>query len=141
MTPVNGIKPTKKTKTSKERTIILKEIGEKKEVEKRVIRPTKKEKELPHHYRRNLMWIIVIIVMLLIIIGWVFLFNENLLFSKTNTKSTGWEKVKSSFSELFETIREDVFKIKTKKPASNINSYEEQIKELEEKVFPQFKNE
>lgn len=139
MTPVDGIKTVKKGKTNKERTIILKEIKGKESPKKKIDKTFDRGEALKHKSKKNILWILVISFMVIIFIGWIFLFKANLLFPNTQEKSNGWQRIKSGFTQLFETFKKDVLKIK---PVINSNqSGEDQIKELEEKVFPQFSNE
>lgn len=139
MTPVDGIKTVRKGRANKGRTIVLKEIKANESPKKKIDKTFDKEEVLKHRSKKNILWILVISLMVIILVGWIFLFKANLLFPNSQEKSNGWQKIQSDLTQLFETFKEDVLKIKPAVNNSN-QSEVEQIKGLEEKVFPQFGN-
>lgn len=87
------------------------------------------------HQKKGYVWLITGLLIFLIVIGWLFLLKEGLIFSGSSDK--GWGVIKNSFNKILNTFKKST-------PAENDNKNtpfsDEQIKKLEEKVFPQFEN-
>lgn len=98
--------------------------------------PRKTKKPLPEINKRGLLWLMVGLVAIIIFIAWIFIFQQ----TATNNSNTpdGLAKIKNSISELWDTIKTDILKIKKSALNENTNINAERIRELEDKVFPQF---
>ena len=108
-----------------------------KEISKK-ISPTKNslpQKSSEIKKKKKLMWLIITIIITFIIIGWLFLLKEGLIFSDSESK--GWNVIKDGFNKIL-----NIFKKSPDAKNDNINipTTEEQIRELEKRVFPQFEN-
>jgi len=86
--------------------------------------------------KKSLMWIIIGLIISLIFFGWLFLFKQGLLTTNTNTK--GWDRVKESFQNLLNVVKTGLH-LSTGENKT-LTTDEKKIKELENKVFPQFEN-
>jgi len=137
MPSIDGIKPpikkdvaakkiTNKTETDKPKV-------KKQEIIKSVIKTSSSENK-----KRSYMWYMVGLVAIIIFLAWIFIFQNSLSIDDSNSDSLS--KIKASITELWDTVKEDILKIKTQANSNtnNVNVNNEVIKELEEKVFPQF---
>jgi len=80
---------------------------------------------------------VVTVIMALIFIGWVALFMSGNL-TRSGTSNFG-SALSNQFKRIWENIKSDVLKIKNVGQNTNTaNVNEEQIKKLENSVFPQF---
>jgi len=99
--------------------------------------PRKTEKPLPETKKRGLLWLMVGLITIIIFVAWIFIFQQTATTNNSNTPD-GLAKIKNSISELWDTIKTDILKIKKTATNENTNINAEKIKELEDKVFPQF---
>lgn len=132
MPAVDAIRPPKKEKivTSSPKSMPPEPAQQK----KRVPQPQKDEEERKH----RLMWTLALIFTGIFFIGWLLLFQKGLITSSNSSQSNFFQQLGEKTSSFWQTIKTDILKIKEKIENENTNTEEEKIKELEEKVFPQF---
>jgi len=132
MSAVDAIRPPKK----EEKDIFSPKPRSSQPVkQKKEIPPPKKSEEERKH---RLMWTLALIFTGIIFIGWLLLFQNGLITSTNSNQSSFFQQLGERAGDLWQTIKTDILKIKDEIEDKNINTEEEKIKELEEKVFPQF---
>ena len=108
-------------------------------------KPSQKEKATPVLYRqdkkKNLFWFLVAFSAIIVVIFWTYFLRININRTANSSDSVGIFKdlgdLGGKFSNAVESIREKL----SNESLTNINEGEEantEIKNLEEKVFPQF---
>lgn len=97
--------------------------------------------------KQSLLWFLVGGTMVIVIIGWVFFLR--LQVAENLKKGGGMQKISEEFENIVDTVGERISKIgdavsekleTLNTEANGETEKDKQIKELEEKVFPQFNN-
>ncbi len=143
MSPVDSIRPPKRAKKTPaaanppvqvksavkiSATDITESIPEK---------PKKTAPQTPTEQKHKTVIITVMVIMAVIFIAWVALFMSGNL-TRSQTSNFGI-KLSDTLRNLWENIKTDILKIKNLNQNTNIsNINEEQIRNLENSVFPQF---
>ena len=133
MSQVDGISPPKSSKSRTKKTVKIKKyISEKAPIKKKKINYNIKDE-----HKHKLVWLISIGIVIIIFIGWLSLFQGTEL-STTNDNSF-LSRISNNFDQLWSQLKEDILKINNDdENINNTNEAEQQLKELEEKVFPEF---
>jgi hypothetical protein len=86
--------------------------------------------------RKKLLWFLVLGTTLVIFLAWLFVFPG----PKTKNANMSYlESISAKLSDLWQTIKTDLLKLDRTVTNSNVNdAAEEKIKNLEDRVFPQF---
>jgi hypothetical protein len=106
------------------------------QVKKPAVKKNPKSQTLDARARQRLLWFLVLGTTLVIFLAWL------LLFPGPRTKNSNMsylESVATKLSDLWQTIKTDLLKFN--QPATNANlntANDEKIKNLEDRVFPQF---
>ena len=141
MSPVDSIRPPKKIKKTSAAKNPKPKIAAAANPKK--ILPVKSQPGIlqqpakQHEDKKKLMWLLVGVTGLIIIIAWLWYMQNGGMNINAN-RSNRWQELGQKIDEAWLTIKTDWLKIKKiTQPTNAINS-EEHIKNLEERVFPQF---
>ncbi|XOU94374.1 MAG: hypothetical protein ACNFW9_06105 [Candidatus Kerfeldbacteria bacterium] len=134
MTPVDGIGPPK---SKKRKPTYIENKGES-IPEKKSTEIRKPSYQTNDEHKHRLVWFISIGIVVLLFIGWLSIFQGSELSSSNDDSFL--TRISNNFDTIWESLKEDILKIntETKTETSNINEAEQQLKDLEEKVFPEF---
>lgn len=126
MSPVDAIQPPKKVRKVMP---VKKTTGAPEKVAPRQVLP-------PEAKKKQTMWLLVGVTTVIIIVGWVLLFQGGQL---TKTGGGGaFGILGQKLTNLWETIKTDVLKLKSAQKTTVPATDDERIKQLEQQVFPQF---
>ena len=89
--------------------------------------------------KKRLMFFLILLIMIFIVVGWLFMVKEGLIFT-SNKEDSGWSKIKEGFGSIANIFKGDIFEKEQETSNTNYASEEEQIKDLEERLFPEFYN-
>lgn len=89
-----------------------------------------------HHAKERMIWIIAGSITVLILIGWLILYLGGNLTNESG--NTFFSQLGDQISDVWETIKTDILKIQSAINTTEEPIAEEQIRQLEEQVFPQF---
>ncbi len=106
------------------------------QVKKPAVKKNLKFQNLDIRTRQRLLWFLVLGTTLVIFLAWLFLFPGP---RTKNSNMSYLESVATKLSDLWQTIKTGLLKFN--QPATNANlntAYDEKIKNLEDRVFPQF---
>lgn len=144
MTPIDAVQPPKNNQKKKSGEAGSGSAG-KKVVEKK--RKDIKNNKAPQHTEKKRednsapkvrsMWSLIIITTIIIVVLWILLFSSGSL-TPTDKSTSRFSLLGNKVEELWESIKEDFLQIKDTVEKETQPADPEQIKELEEKVFPQF---
>ncbi|MFA6098952.1 MAG: hypothetical protein WCV50_05410 [Patescibacteria group bacterium] len=150
MAPLDGITapknlkriPPKAKNNRKQRGVKFNEP--KKNPEPKLIKETKPVKSLQPGKpasKEKTMWLLVVIIAAVIFVGWIFAFPY---ITKTNSdKSSYFDQVGSKLDSLWNNIKVDLLNIKetvNNNSNTNVNSQPASPDNLEQRIFPQFKD-
>lgn len=82
--------------------------------------------------KKKVAWLVLGLAMVIIFAAWIFFVRTGLIFPKSS--GGGFSQLTNSFKQLFGNIKNDYSDIK-----ANMKE-DQEIKQLENKVFPQFTN-
>lgn len=83
--------------------------------------------------KKTIVWLVLGLVMIIIFATWVFFVRAGLIFPKSSAGG-GLSQLTNSFKQLFANLKNDYSDIK-----ANMKE-DQEVKQLENKVFPQFSN-
>lgn len=126
MVAVDAVRPPEKGSKATATVKTKKISSQKKEVS--AMRP---------HPRHRLLWALVIGTTAIIFLAWLFLFPKP---STNQSASSYFDTLGQKISSLWRSIKTDILKIKEITNSTSTNSTDEQINQLENQVFPQFKD-
>lgn len=133
MSPVDSIRPPRK----RNKPITPAKPAVKAAPVQKIVRQEPKVPATPMdmRHKERLLWVLVIVTSLIIFLAWLFIFPA----PSSVSKSRGyWAGISQKLDDLWKTISTDILHLKNSTKNKNINTEEEQIKQLENQVFPQF---
>ena len=131
MSPVDGVRSPKKNKT-KNNTVKIKKTDP--EIKSYPIKKTSFNLQDEHKYK--LVWLLSIGIVVVIFISWLALFEGSEI--STNNDNSILTRISNNFNNLWDSLIEDISQLNNEMPIENTNEAEQQLKELQEKVFPEF---